>query len=175
MTDATTPDARRLWTPGGFRLDDPWRRVDPADGAAVPGHAILSLTAWRNRGPEIDALNAVGVEIAAGEPLDAIVDDIHRFGVIVLAFPKFSDGRSYSKAVLLRERHRYTGLLRAGGDVLIDQVPHMLRAGFDEFEVENPFTIARLEAGRLGGLPVHYQPSVREAAGERYSWRRLGA
>ncbi len=49
---------------------------------------------------------------------------------IELQFPVFTDGRAYTQAVLLRRRHRYTGELRATGDVLIDQLVHMHRSGF---------------------------------------------
>ncbi|HEU6456595.1 MAG TPA: DUF934 domain-containing protein [Roseateles sp.] len=49
---------------------------------------------------------------------------------IELNFPKFTDGRAYSQAVLLRRRYRFAGDLRATGDVLIDQLVHMHRSGF---------------------------------------------
>ena len=56
--------------------------------------------------------------------------------LIVLNFPKFTDGRAYSQARLLRERLGYTGELRATGRCYIDQLPFMLRCGFDSFESE---------------------------------------
>ena len=49
---------------------------------------------------------------------------------IELQFPKFTDGRAYSQARLLRRRYRFAGDLRATGDVLIDQLVHMHRSGF---------------------------------------------
>ena len=49
---------------------------------------------------------------------------------IELSFPKFTDGRAYSQAVLLRRRYKFTGDLRATGDVLIDLLVHMQRSGF---------------------------------------------
>ncbi|MBU6258013.1 MAG: DUF934 domain-containing protein [Burkholderiales bacterium] len=49
---------------------------------------------------------------------------------IELDFPKFTDGRAYSQAVLLRRRYRYGGDIRATGDVLIDTLVHMYRSGF---------------------------------------------
>ena len=49
---------------------------------------------------------------------------------IELNFPKFTDGRAYSQAVLLRRRLGFTGELRATGDVLIDQLLLMQRSGF---------------------------------------------
>ncbi len=49
---------------------------------------------------------------------------------IELHFPKFTDGRAYSQAILLRRRYRFAGDIRATGDVLIDQLVHMHRSGF---------------------------------------------
>ena len=50
---------------------------------------------------------------------------------IDLHFPKFTDGRAYSQAFLLRRRLGFTGEIRATGDVLIDQLVQMKRTGFD--------------------------------------------
>lgn len=50
---------------------------------------------------------------------------------IDLHFPKFTDGRSYSQAFLLRRRLGFQGEIRATGDVLIDQLVQMQRSGFD--------------------------------------------
>jgi len=49
---------------------------------------------------------------------------------IELHFPKFTDGRAYTQAVLLRRRYRFAGDIRATGEVLIDQLVHMHRSGF---------------------------------------------
>jgi uncharacterized protein (DUF934 family) len=49
---------------------------------------------------------------------------------VELQFPKFTDGRAYSQALLLRRRYQFTGDIRATGDVLIDQLVHMHRSGF---------------------------------------------
>ncbi|MDO9218355.1 MAG: DUF934 domain-containing protein [Lacisediminimonas sp.] len=50
---------------------------------------------------------------------------------IDLAFPKFTDGRAFSQAFLLRRRLGFKGEIRATGDVLIDQLVQMQRSGFD--------------------------------------------
>ena len=50
---------------------------------------------------------------------------------IELQFPKFTDGRAYSQAFLLRRRLGFKGEIRATGDVLIDQLVQMERTGFD--------------------------------------------
>ncbi len=62
------------------------------------------------------------------DPRGVSLDGITR---IDLNFPKFTDGRAYSQAFLLRRRLGFTGEIRATGDVLIDQLVQMERTGFD--------------------------------------------
>ena len=57
--------------------------------------------------------------------------DLNGVARIDLNFPKFTDGRAYSQAFLLRRRLGFTGELCATGDVLIDQLVQMERTGFD--------------------------------------------
>ena len=57
--------------------------------------------------------------------------DLNGITRIDLQFPKFTDGRAYSQAFLLRRRLGFAGELRATGDVLIDQLVQMQRTGFD--------------------------------------------
>ncbi|MDD2712740.1 MAG: DUF934 domain-containing protein [Simplicispira sp.] len=62
---------------------------------------------------------------------DPMTADLAGITRIDLHFPKFTDGRAYSQARLLRQRRQFTGEIRATGDVLIDQLVHMARCGFD--------------------------------------------
>ena len=62
------------------------------------------------------------------DPRELKLDGIER---IDLQFPKFTDGRAFSQAFLLRRRLGFTGEIRATGDVLIDQLLQMQRCGFD--------------------------------------------
>ena len=62
------------------------------------------------------------------DPATLALDGVAR---IDLQFPKFTDGRAYSQAFLLRRRLGFQGELRATGDVLIDQLVQMQRSGFD--------------------------------------------
>jgi uncharacterized protein (DUF934 family) len=59
--------------------------------------------------------------------IEVCLDDVER---IELHFPKFTDGRAYSQAFLLRRRLGFKGDIRATGDVLIDQLVQMQRTGF---------------------------------------------
>ena len=62
---------------------------------------------------------------------DPMAADLTGITRIDLHFPKFTDGRAYSQARLLRQRLQFAGEIRATGDVLIDQLVHMARCGFD--------------------------------------------
>ena len=97
-------------------------------------------------------------ELATEEGLNVLVlandaDVLHASleGVdrVELSFPKFTDGRAFSQAYLLRRRRKFAGDIRATGDVLIDQLVQMQRTGFssavlkegkDRAEAERQFT-----------------------------------
>ena len=65
-------------------------------------------------------------------PLDS---DLAGINNIILNFPKFTDGRAFTQAVMLRKRAGFTGEIRATGDVLVDQLQQMARSGFDVAEL----------------------------------------
>jgi uncharacterized protein (DUF934 family) len=86
----------------------------------------------------IRILNAESVEVP--DPADAshlhIANDaeVHSLALegvtcITLDFPKFTDGRAFSQAHVLRRRG-FSGDIRATGDVLIDQLLQLQRSGF---------------------------------------------
>jgi uncharacterized protein (DUF934 family) len=114
--------------------------------------------------------------VKPGEAIDALLPRLDRIASVALAFPAFSDGRSSSKAAVLRGRHRFAGELRAFGDILIDQVPFLLRCGFDTLEVSHPLTIRRLEEGVSFDPRLHYQPGIGSTPADGgFAWRRVSA
>ncbi len=76
--------------------------------------------------PDADSAHVLSIPNDA-DPSSYSLADVQR---IELNFPRFSDGRAYSQAVMLRRRCGFTGDIRAVGDVLIDQVQQMARCGF---------------------------------------------
>ncbi len=78
--------------------------------------------------------------------------------LVALVFPSFRDGRAYSQARILRERHQFRGELRATGQVLRDQLLFMQRAGFDAFEVTKESDAAAF-ADAVHRYSVFYQPT----------------
>lgn len=174
---STQAGATRLWTPEGFR-DDEWTHADSAEALAGNGRFILPLQVFLGLDPERrnSVRERLGVLLQPGDDLGAIVGLLDQLTLVALAFPAFSDGRSFSKAELLRSRHGFSGPVRATGQVLVDQLPHMLRVGFDEFEISHPVLLRRLENGETGGLDLHYQPAAKAApAAGKYSWRRTAS
>lgn len=115
---------------------DPWRHL--ADDAPIPetGDVIVS---WRRAAAERDALDQsgrrVGIRVAPDDELDTIIPLLPNVSLVAIEFPKFSDGRGYTKARLLRERHGFRGEIRAVGEVLGDQLFYMARCGMDAFEL----------------------------------------
>jgi len=176
MSEQNAEAAPRLWTPEGFREDE-WRHAETAEALAGNDRFILPLQVFLGLDPEIrkSAKERLGVLLQPGEQLETIAGLLDQLSLVALAFPAFNDGRSFSKAELLRSRHHFEGAVRAVGQVLVDQLPHMLRLGFDEFEVSHPVLLERLEKGETGGIPLYYQPTAKPAGaaakGAKYSWR----
>jgi uncharacterized protein (DUF934 family) len=143
----------------GRLVDDTWIAV--ADDTALPADAalVVSLARWQKERESLRARNgAVGVQLPNAAPVEAVAGDLDRLELIALHFPKFNDGRAFSQARQLRERHGYQGELRATGQVLRDQLMFMARCGFDAFEVAKGEPIAAWEAA-LAEFTVFYQPT----------------
>lgn len=80
---------------------------------------------------------------------------------VELDFPKFTDGRAYSQALLLRRRYRFAGDIRATGDVLIDQLVHMHRSGFSSAVLAEGVDAAAAER-QFARFSAFYQGDVHE-------------
>jgi uncharacterized protein (DUF934 family) len=131
-----------------------------ADGAELPGEAPVLVSAARFlEDPEgLLKRGKVGVIWPNSRDIDDLVPYLHRLALVALVFPSFRDGRAYTQARLLRERHGYEGELRATGQVLRDQFVFMLRAGFDAFDVRKQADAEAFgEAERR--YSVFYQPT----------------
>lgn len=144
----------------GKLVEDPWFALD--DEAPIPQDrdVIVGLERWRrDRAALKQRPGRLGVRLTADQLAGEIAGELADFDLIALEFPKFGDGRAYSTARLLRERHGYTGELRAVGNVLRDQFVFLHRCGFDAYQVADARAgEAWLEA--LGEIQVWYQPTA---------------
>jgi uncharacterized protein (DUF934 family) len=82
---------------------------------------------------------------------------------VELNFPKFTDGRAFSQAFMLRKRLGYTGVVRATGQVLVDQLVQMKRTGFSEAVLRDGQSMAVAEK-LLAHYPAFYQGDAVETA-----------
>ncbi|WP_117191316.1 DUF934 domain-containing protein [Rhizobium terrae] len=165
----------RLWRETGFVANDPWV-VETEEVKATEEQKVLLPLADLIEKAEASNDVGLGVLIRPGDDVRKLEPYLYRLEIVAVEFPAFNDGRAFSHASLLRDRLAYRNELRAVGDVLIDQIPLMLRCGIDSFAVKNPTALKRLEEGRLPGIAVHYQPTARAAEKSGgYSWRRRTA
>lgn len=98
------------------------------------------------------------------DPQAVDLSDIER---IELHFPKFTDGRAYSQAYLLRRRLSFQGELVATGEVLVDQLALMQRAGFDlaVLRADQPHDLSRrVLAAYPGFVAGNYQADARNGS-----------
>ncbi|MEL6178606.1 MAG: DUF934 domain-containing protein, partial [Myxococcota bacterium] len=80
--------------------------------------------------------HAVGLALEPTDDVWTLADGaLDGVALVSIAFPKFTDGRGYSQAWILRHHLGFEGELRAVGDVLRDQLHHMQRCGFNAFQV----------------------------------------
>ena len=135
--------------------------VHVADDAPLPPDGAILISAARFlEDPEAISrrLGKTGVVWPNNRDIDDLVPYLDRLAAVALVFPSFRDGRAYTQARLLRERHGYEGELRATGQVLRDQFVFMLRAGFDAFEVRKQAD-AEVFAQTAKRYSVFYQPT----------------
>jgi phosphoadenosine phosphosulfate reductase len=155
LTGKVDPEGA-IWKDGAFRRD-PWRPSPAGERGASP--LLLDKARWAaERGTLLSRPAPIGLTLEGGESVDDIADDLACFALIALNFAKFSDGRPFSTARLLREKFGYGGELRAVGNVLSDQIPFMRRVGFDAFEVHHAPTRRALSEGRIAEVRLYYQP-----------------
>ncbi len=103
----------------------------------------------------------VGVRLHPADDVEAVLPELLALPLLAIEFRRFTDGRGYSLARLLRDRHGYTGELRAVGNVLRDQLFYMHRCGFDAFELQ-PGKSIQEALGAFEEFSVRYQPAVDE-------------
>lgn len=145
-------------------VSDPWRRLNSCEELPSDGQILMSPADWHRRAPlrSSAALSnvAFGLTLEPDDPIEDIAPDLQHISLVAITFPKFTDGRGYSMAQLIRGRFGFTGQLRATGDVLFDQLQLMARCGFNAFEITDAVTIALLTSGRRPDFHHFYQPGA---------------
>lgn len=131
------------------------------EGDAPAGDILVPLAVLQAQPHLLERSGKVGLKVTGDAEPETVAPFIGKVALIAIEFPKFSDGRGYSLARLLRERYQYKGELRAVGDVLRDQLFFMHRVGFDAFVIrEDRCPTDALQS--FGDFSVTYQGDVHD-------------
>lgn len=144
---------------------DPWQTVGGEDGPQphppVRANSLLTLEQWHAVRDSWPAAVPAGVTVPNDVDIESLAPDLAALALVVLQFPKWVDGRAYTQARLLRARYRFSGQVRATGDVLVDMVLLLARTGFDAAQLRSD---QKLDAAHraLGYFAGHYQGDVQQ-------------
>lgn len=137
--------------------DEPsWPRLPEGNAPILRARPLLTLGQWQSQRATWPAGQPVAVELPNDADVALLGADLTRLTAVVLQFPKWTDGRAYSQARLLRTRHGFTGDVRAAGDVVVDMAPLLQRSGFSSAQLRAG---QHLETARraLRFFDAHYQ------------------
>jgi uncharacterized protein (DUF934 family) len=146
----------------GQTTENTWTFLaDGVDAREVkaPGGITVSLGQyWASREALAGSNTPIGVRLQPDDTVEELQNELAALPLIEISFPRYTDGRGYSQAQLLRRRLQYRGEIRAVGNVLRDQIFYMHRSGFDAFDVGAADVAGFLES--LGEITEAYQPAA---------------
>jgi uncharacterized protein (DUF934 family) len=123
---------------------------------------LVPCKLWQaNKAALLSTGKTFGVWLDSDETAQMLKDDLSVLPLIALNFPTFMDGRSYSTAGILRQQFKYTGEIRAIGDVLRDQLFYLKRCGFSSFDLKDSVKLDDAQKA-LKDFTTSYQATVEE-------------
>ena len=144
----------------GRPAEDVWVAIGDDEALPADSPAILSVERWRRDREVLRGHNGpLGIRLDSDQSPALVAEDLSRFGLVVLDFPVFRDGRPFSYARLLRERYGFAGEIRATGHVLQDQYLFLHRCGIDALEVADAGVAERWRKA-LSEISAAYQPAA---------------
>lgn len=159
----------------GALREEEWHKLEPEEDLPQGGKLVVTQTRFLEN-PEgfLSSNHELQVLVEPDNDVALLADHLERLPVIGVLFPKFADGRGFSKARLLRERLGFGGDIRAVGDYILDQVPLMRRCGVSSFETEKPEVIKALTDGEWPEVTNYLQPvgSIDEVPEGTRPWAR---
>ena len=143
--------------------EDRWQPLSgedgPQPGLEATADWLLTLEQWQARRERWPAGLHTGVVLPNTADVLALRADLPRLSLVVLEFPKWTDGRAYSQARLLRSRLAFGGQVRAVGEVLVDMLPLLQRTGFSSVQLRADQSIDSARRA-LRFFAAHYQADV---------------
>jgi uncharacterized protein (DUF934 family) len=141
---------------GRVPATNPWA-VAGAPGSEAASHLLLPLAEYikaLEAGEPVD--RRAPLLQAANHDVSPLLPFLPRTPLVAIEFTSTGDGRGFTQARLLRERHGYQGELRAVGKIRADQMFFLARCGFDAFELLDEEDVATAVA-QLDRFSVAYQ------------------
>ena len=144
----------------GALAEDPWLTAETEEELQTEAPLFVTPELWQEARERLAGRNApLGLRLRSDQSTEDLAGELEHFAAIALEFPKFTDGRAFSTARILRERLGFEGELRAVGAVKRDQLAFLERCGFDAVEVpEGVDAAAWLES--LREFSHWYQPAA---------------
>ena len=146
-------------------VDDVWTYADASGDSSAVIVPLAQFLAERDQW--LSSAKKLGVRLAPGDSIDAVVADLPSLSLIALEFGGIGEGRGYTYAQLLRRRHNFQGEVRAVGNIFRDQVFYMARCGFDAFEFAEGADL-NVALTAFDDYDVAYQPSADRDVQLRY-------
>ena len=148
---------------------DRWRLAAGEDGPlphpSPADQLLLTLEQWHavrhHWSKQARAGKRLGLQLDNDADVEALRPDLPSLSLITLAFPKWTDGRAYTQARLLRARLGFRGEIRATGEVLVDMLPLLQRTGFDAVQLRADQRLESAERA-LRFFAAHYQGDVQD-------------
>ncbi len=138
--------------------DDNWTHIADNDEIST-GNITVTFSRWKK---EKEALShhkgEIGIRFLPSDAIEEIANILKSISAVVLEFPAFTDGRSFSQARLLRDQYKFEGEIRAVGNFMPDQVFYLSRVGVNAFQLEKPEELNSALL-LLNDFTVNYQKS----------------
>ena len=146
----------------GSPTTDTWQHLSDDQAVPATGDITVSLARFRSEsGQLVERDGAIGIRCLPSDLAGDIAPLLGKVALVVFDLATFMDGRYFSTARLLRERHGYTGEIRVRGAVTPDQLYFMRRCGINGYEVAAGHQLESALAA-FSTFSVQYQGAVDE-------------
>jgi uncharacterized protein (DUF934 family) len=148
---------------------DTWVQISSDDALPEGGNVVVPYVRLKAEWDNLAKFpGQLGVSLANNDDADELAHFLPHLALVILPFPAFADGRSYSLAAQIRNLG-FRGELRATGDILPDQLQYMTQVGFSSYDVTDRFPLQVWQAASKQ-MSLAYQRGLYRRAGEAEVW-----
>ena len=124
-------------------ITDKWHRLPQGSQTITKNNQIIGLQDYLASGKQNVTDFKFGISINSVAEFDQDKDALAKLvsstqlTLIEIFFELFKSGANYSIARILREQLGWKKRLKASGEIYLDQLPYLLRSGFDVFDLKD--------------------------------------